>query len=36
LVMNADLPQPQRDEIFTTLMEPCVPAIRTLMSGGSQ
>jgi hypothetical protein len=37
LVMNADLPQQQRDEIFTTLMEPCVPAIRTLlMSGGSQ
>jgi hypothetical protein len=36
LVMNADLPQPERDEIFTTLMGPCVPVIRTLMSGGTQ
>lgn len=34
LLMNADLPQQERDEIFTTLMQPCVPAIRTLMSGG--
>jgi hypothetical protein len=34
LVMNADLPQSERDEIFTTLMQPCVPAIKTLMSGG--
>ncbi len=38
LVMNADLPQQERDEIFTTLMQPCVRVIRTLesMSGGSQ
>ena len=36
LLMNADLPQQERDEIFTTLMQPCVPVIRTLMSGGSQ
>lgn len=34
LVMNGDLPQAERDEIFTTLMQPCVPAIKTLMSGG--
>jgi hypothetical protein len=34
LVMNADLSQSERDEIFTTLMQPCVPAIKTLMSGG--
>ncbi len=34
LVMNADLPQAERDEIFKTLMEPCVPVIRTLMSSG--
>jgi len=34
LVMDADLSQAERDEIFTTLMEPCVPVIKTLMSGG--
>lgn len=34
LVMDADLPQTERDEIFTTLMGPCVPVIKTLMSGG--
>jgi len=34
LVMDADLPQAERDEIFTTLMGPCVPVIKTLMSGG--
>jgi hypothetical protein len=34
VVMDADLSQPERDEIFTTLMEPCVPVIKTLMSGG--
>lgn len=34
LVMDADLSQPERDEIFTTLMQPCVPVIKTLMSGG--
>jgi hypothetical protein len=34
LIMNADLPQAERDQIFTTLMEPCVPVIRTLMSSG--
>jgi hypothetical protein len=34
LVMNADLPQRERDEIFTTLMQPCVPVIKTLLSGG--
>jgi hypothetical protein len=34
LVMDADLSQSERDEIFTTLMEPCVPVIKTLMSGG--
>ena len=34
LVMDADLSQPERDEIFKTLMEPCVPVIKTLMSGG--
>lgn len=34
LLMNADLPQQERDEIFTTLMQPCEHAIRTLMSGG--
>ena len=33
LVMDADLPQTERDEIFTTLLKPCVPVIRTLMSG---
>ncbi len=36
LLMNADLSQQERDEIFTTLMEPCVPVIKTLMSGGIQ
>jgi hypothetical protein len=36
VLMNADLPQQERDEIFTTLMEPCEPVIRTLMSGGIQ
>jgi hypothetical protein len=36
VLMNADLPQQERDEIFTTLMQPCEPAIRTLMSGGIQ
>jgi hypothetical protein len=36
LLMNADLPQQERDEIFTTLMQPCVPVIKTLMSGGIQ
>ncbi len=34
LVMDADLSQADRDEIFTTLMGPCVPVIKTLMSGG--
>ncbi len=34
LVMDADLPQPERDRIFTTLMGPCVPVIKMLMSGG--
>jgi hypothetical protein len=34
LVMNADLSQDDRDKIFRTLMEPCVPVIKTLMSGG--
>ena len=34
LVMDADLSQSERDEIFTTLMQPCVPVIKTLMSGG--
>jgi hypothetical protein len=34
LVMDADLPVAERDEIFTTLMQPCVPVIQTLMSGG--
>lgn len=34
VVMDADLPQGERDEIFKTLMEPCVPVIKTLMSGG--
>jgi hypothetical protein len=33
LVMDADLPQAERDEIFATLIKPCVPVIRTLMSG---
>jgi len=32
LVMNADLPQSERDQIFCTLMTPCVPVIRTLIS----
>jgi hypothetical protein len=36
VLMNADLPQQERDEIFRTLMEPCEPVIRTLMSGGIQ
>jgi hypothetical protein len=36
VLMNADLSQQERDEIFTTLMQPCVPVIRTLMSGGIQ
>jgi hypothetical protein len=30
LVMDADLPQSDRDAIFETLMKPCVPVIRTL------
>jgi hypothetical protein len=34
LVMNADLPRQERDAIFATLMQPCVPVIKTLMSGG--
>jgi hypothetical protein len=34
LVMDADLSQTERDKIFKTLMEPCVPVIKTLMSGG--
>jgi hypothetical protein len=34
LVMNADLSQADRDQIFQTLIGPCVPAIQTLMSGG--
>jgi hypothetical protein len=34
VVMNADLPQAERDKMFVTLMEPCVPVIRTLMSSG--
>ena len=34
LVMDADLSQSERDEIFKTLMGPCVPVIKTLMSGG--
>ena len=33
VMMNADLPQAERDAIFTTLMTPCVPVIKTLMSG---
>jgi Protein of unknown function (DUF3485) len=33
VVMNADLSQQERDEIFTTLMQPCVTVIRTLQSG---
>ena len=33
VLMNADLPQAERDEIFTTLIQPCVPAIQLLMSG---
>ena len=37
LVMDADLPENVRSEIFQTLMEPCVPVIETLMmSGGKQ
>ena len=31
LVMDGGLSRTDRDEIFTTLMAPCVPAIRTLM-----
>ena len=31
LVMDADLPQSDRDGIFQTLMHPCVPVIRTLL-----
>ena len=31
VVMNADLPPAERNEIFTTLMGPCVPVIRTLL-----
>lgn len=34
LVMDADLPQSERDEIFTTLMQPCVPVIKTLLKSG--
>jgi hypothetical protein len=34
VVMNADLPQNQRDEIFQTLIGPCVPAIQTLRVSG--
>ena len=33
VVMDADLSQSERDEIFTTLMQPCVSVIKTLMSG---
>jgi hypothetical protein len=33
LVMDGELPQADRDEIFKTLMGPCVPVINTLMSG---
>jgi hypothetical protein len=36
VVMNADLPRSERNEIFQTLMKPCVPVIRTLMSRGIQ
>ncbi len=32
LVMDGDLSQADRDGIFTTLMTPCVPVIRTLMT----
>ena len=31
VVMNADLPDAERDDIFRTLMGPCVPVIRTLL-----
>lgn len=31
VVMNADLPEAERDEMFTTVMGPCVPVIRTLL-----
>ena len=33
VVMDGDLPQHERDDIFTTLMTPCVPVIRTLRDG---
>lgn len=33
VVMNADLNRAERDEIFTTLMRPCLPAIKLLMTG---
>jgi hypothetical protein len=33
LVMDADLSQSERDGIFAALMAPCVPVIKTLMSG---
>ena len=35
VVMNADLPQNERDDIFQTLIGPCVPAIQVLLSGGN-
>jgi hypothetical protein len=34
LVMDADLPESERDAIFGTIMGPCVPVINTLISGG--
>lgn len=33
VVMNADLPRAERDDIFKTLMRPCLPAIKLLMTG---
>lgn len=33
---SADLPQIERDEIFRTLIEPTIPVIQTLSSGGLQ
>jgi hypothetical protein len=33
---SADLPRSERDEIFRTLIEPTIPVIKTLSSGGLQ
>ena len=33
---SADLPRSERDEIFQTLIEPTIPVIKTLSSGGLQ